>query len=366
MKILHFYPKSDQMIAQYVGILAEGMRHSAEIQRADTLGAFKTKLNEMRPDIVHIHGCWQFALNQAAAMARKQEVRIVLSPHGQLTPWILKEKASIKGDAQSPTDVIGRSELLQRRTVGKAFAIIVSGKMECQSFQRLGWNPRIEVVHNSIITNSITQQEMCSQVFKVYQKVLDSNVLEQMSDKDEGLLAVIIKAGITGDSRWVAGIPYPTEDIDWRRILIYAEHQNIRNYVDYGIATLNLHADAIDTRHIAAYFPEKYKRPQPLKELIGEYMGDETDYLLRMIKQIQSAPCLLHLIELTRELMRDSVDDDKLQAVLEEKHLTVFASRLMQILSEQTLLDEGYMPIEPVNDRGTRQIRKSIANHLKI
>ena len=271
MKILHFYPKSDQMIAQYVGILAEGMRHSAEIQRADTLGAFKTKLNEMRPDIVHIHGCWQFALNQAAAMARKQEVRIVLSPHGQLTPWILKEKASIKGDTQSPTDVIGRSELLQRRTVGKAFAIIVSGKMECQSFQRLGWNPRIEVVHNSIITNSITQQEMCCQVFKVYQKVLDSNVLEQMSDKDQGLLAVIIKAGITGDKRWIDEDALKSliqeGTTDWRRLLLYAEHENIRNYVDYGIATLNLHADAIDTRHIAAYFPDGYVPPRNSSDL---------------------------------------------------------------------------------------------------
>lgn len=366
MKILHFYPKSDQIITQYVGILTEGLRHSAEIQTADTLGTFRSKLNEMQPDIVHIHGCWQYALNQAAAMARKQEVRIVLSPHGQLTPWILKEKSSIKGENKSPIDVIGRSELLQRRTVEKAYAIIVFGKMECQSFQRLGWNPRIEVVHNSIITNSISQREMCSQVFRVYQKVIDSNVLEQMSEKDVGLLAVIIKAGITGDSRWVADIPYPTEDIDWRRILIYADHQNICNYVDYGIGTLNLQADHIDISHIDSYFPEKYKRPQPLKEVIGEYMGDETDYLLRIIKHIQSAPCLLHLIELTRELMRDSVDDDRLQAVLEEKHLALFASRLMQILSEQTLLDEGYMPLDPINDRGTRQIRKTIANHLKI
>ena len=94
--------------------------------------------------------------------------------------------------------------------------------------------------------------------------------------------------------------------------------------------------------------------------------GDETDYLLRMIRQIEKQLRLLHLIELTRELYRDTVNDDLLQEALEGKKLTKFASRLMQVLHEQTLLDEGYMPIPPLDDRGTRKIRESITNHLKI
>ena len=194
-----------------------------------------------------------------------------------------------------------------------------------------------------------------------------------MSDDDKRLLSVIIKAGITGDARWTTppgaperfsmpDAPHP----DWRRIQIYAEHQNIRNYVDYGINILGLHADFVDTARVASYFPQKYKRPQPLKELIAKFSGDETDYLIRMVRQLQGAPLLLHLIELHRELRRDTVDDDKLAEALEEKHLTAFAGRLMQILSEQTLLDEGYMPLDPLDDRGTRQIRNLIANHLRI
>ena len=38
----------------------------------------------------------------------------------------------------------------------------------------------------------------------------------------------------------------------------------------------------------------------------------------------------------------------------------------MTVLHEQTLLDEGYMPIDPLDDRGTQNIRESITNHLKI
>lgn len=350
MKILHLYPKQNDMIASHVSILTEGMRHSAEVQTADSYTLFKARFQDMQPDVVHCHGCT--AINKAVSTAYKHKTRIVISPHGQLEPWMLKSS-------------YGKTDLLLRRSVERAYAIITFGKMERQYLEQLGWNHRIEVIHNAITTNSISPEEMSSQTFAVYQKITDSNVLEQMNDNSKRLMAIIIKAGITGDRRWI------TEDIiqdeaDWRRILIYADHQNIRNYVDYGINILGLNADWTDTSKITSYFPAKYQRPKPIKEVVGDYKGDETDYLVRMIRQIQKAPLLLHLIELHRELRRDTVDDDRLTDALQEKHLLTYAGRLMQVLQEQTLLDEGFMPIDPIDDRGTRQIRKLMANHLKI
>jgi hypothetical protein len=155
-------------------------------------------------------------------------------------------------------------------------------------------------------------------------------------------------------------------ETDWRRLLIYAEHENIHNYIDYGISILGLETPGLDTSKITAYFPNYWQSPLPLKEIIGEYKGDETDYIVRMIRQIEKRPLLLHLIELARELRRDAVDDNQLQQALEEKKLLKYASCLMQILQEQTLLDEGYMPLPPSDNRETRRIRKQIMNHLKI
>ena len=207
---------------------------------------------------------------------------------------------------------------------------------------------------------------MCSQPFAVYQKTLDSNVLEQMDEMTQRLLACIIKAGITGDRRWVREPVVCGPETDWRRLLIYAEHENIHNYIDYGISILGLETPGLDTSKITAYFPNYWQSPLPLKEIIGEYKGDETDYIVRMIRQIEKRPLLLHLIELARELRRDAVDDNQLQQALEEKKLLKYASCLMQILQEQTLLDEGYMPLPPSDNRETRRIRKQIMNHLKI
>lgn len=356
MKILHVYPKADEMVALHVTQLVEGMQLSAEVQVVSNLADFKNICKGFQPDIVHCHGCWQYSIVNAGNFARKQGARIVLSPHGQLEPWVLEEKPL--------QEKLHKTAIWQKPFVEKAFALIAFGKMEQQFLAQLKWNPRIEVIHNAVITNSTTHEKMCAQTFAVYQKVLDSNVLEQMNDDTQQLMATIIKTGILGDTRW-AELHMP-ETVDWRHMLIYAEHQNIRNYVDYGINILGLSALSLDTEQLPAYFPEHYQRPLSIKKLIGEYKGDETDYLLRMIRQIEKQPLLLHLIEFTRELYRDTINEDVLAEAIEQKGLTKFAGRLMQVLHEQTLLDEGYMPVEPIDDRGTQKIRESLTNHLKI
>ena len=92
MKILHVYPKTDEMVAQHVTLLMEGMQHSAELQAVSNLADFKTVCKSFEPDIVHCHGCWQYGIVNAGNFARKQGARIVLSPHGQLEPWVFEEK----------------------------------------------------------------------------------------------------------------------------------------------------------------------------------------------------------------------------------------------------------------------------------
>jgi len=238
------------------------------------------------------------------------------------------------------------------------------GQMERGNFNKLGWNQRIEEIHNAVITNSISQQNMCSATFAVYQKVLDSNTLERMNETTQHMLRAIIKVSILGDKRWAPVLP--SGEIQWRELLLYAEHEHIRNYVDYGISLLGCNTPLIDTAKIAAYFPDNYTPPKPIRETVGDFQLRESDYLLNMIKQIQQRPLLLHLIELTRELYRDSVDEEQFCKALDEHKLAPFAASLMQLLNEQTSLDEGYMPLNPTDNRLTNKIRKQITNHLKI
>ena len=360
MKVLYIFPKGDPLIRQHVEILADGLRQSVEICMTDNYHAFKQQLKSLQPDIIHCHGCCSFDIIRAVLYGHKAGSRIVITLHGQMEPWAIEQQTT-----QAKAEKFFK---LQKTCIQRAYAIITLGRLEQKNFVKLKWNQRVELIHNAITTNIISPMEMCSKTFAVYQKVVDSNTLEQMDDTTSEALAIILKASITGDRRWCRKIDAVThpQDIDWRRLLIYASHENIRNYVDYGISILGLSSPGIDTNHIASYYPDSYITPRPIKEVIGDYQGNETDYLLRMISQLHRKPLLLHMIEFTRELMRDNVNDDQLNDSLEEKKLKGFAASLMQVLSEEVELDEGFMPLQPVEDRQTNKIRKLLTNHLKI
>lgn len=355
MKVLHVYPESNHLIQRHVMMLTEGLRQSAEVYTASKSSAIRQIITDRDPDIIHVHGCEQLFQLRTLHTAHKEEIRTVITLHGQLEPWGMQQ--------QDNKDKVGRW-LMLRDCISSAYAVITLGRLERTNFEALGWNPRVEEIHNAVTTNATNLQEMCSRTFAVYQKIIDSNTIEQMDEDSVRTLAVIIKAGITGDRRWISEPPKTSPD--WRRLLIYADQENIRNYVDYGINILGLSTPILDTEHTCAYYPNSYIRPQPLKELVGNYQGDENTYIVKMIQQIQKQPLLLHLIELTRELYRDSIDDERIVELLEKKNLTAFTARLMQVLAEQTQLDEGYMPLAPVDDKQTQQIRNMLKNHLKI
>jgi hypothetical protein len=60
------------------------------------------------------------------------------------------------------------------------------------------------------------------------------------------------------------------------------------------------------------------------------------------------------------------VDDEQLNDILTEKRLSRYFRHLLQILCEQTLLDEGFLPATPIDDRQTARMRYQLFTHLRI
>lgn len=352
MKVLFVCPKSETLISRHVSMLADGLRLSATTDTADSVGAIRKAVKEQAPDIIHCHGCPSVSAIRAILSAVNKGARLVLTLHGQMEPWTTDTNRNVP------------AVYWQKKLICRAYSVILLGRLELTNFKHLGWNRRTEEIHNAVTTNTISRQEMCAATFAVYQKVLDSNTLDLMDEPTVRMLRAVIKVGIMGDRRWT--VVLPSGDVNWRQLLLYAEHEHIRNYVDYGISILGLAVPDIDTSRITAYFPDHYEQPKPIREKVGEYQGKETDYLVRIIHQILQQPLMLYLIELTRELYRDTVDDERLAEALKEKKLTAFTQSLMQVLSEQTALDEGYMPLPPADNRLTRQIRRQLDSHLNI
>jgi hypothetical protein len=364
MKILHYIPQSDDLINRYVNLLTDSMGLEANNTVATSEGDAKESLNSSPYDILHIHGCWQRSAYRIFKMAAGKGVRMVLSPYGQLEPWVVDENYW--------KEKLPKKLLYQRHLVEEAYAVIIQGKMEEECIRKLGWNQRMEIIRNPIITHSITSTEMAQKTYTVYRKVLDSNTIELMKPQTSNMLRCFIKAGITGDNRWVTDDLITIADYEqWRHLLCYAHQENIYSIVLRGAHLLNYQVPDIDVHRINSYLPQMDATPKTIQESIGLQYASENDRLEATFRQIRKLVLhrqltISHLCEIDKELREHDVEEDHLAETLRDDKLYKMACRTMQLLADFTGFDEGFMPVPPLNDRITKQIHQQIYNHLKI
>ena len=331
MKTLHLYPADDPLIAAHVALLQEGEEPFSG-----------------QPDIVHVHGCWRYNIVRQAMRAHRQGARIVMTPHNGLSPWIVSERRM--------TEKLSKTLLWQRRMVESAYVIIAQGPMESEALTQLGWNPRIETIRNAVVTNSITPEATRRHTLDVYRKVLDSNTIELMSDDSRRLMTMLLKAGITGDRRWVAGEAPDISETEWRRLLVYADHENVRTVIDRGTHVMGIRAPYIETAQIKSYLPTDYQLPKVDNHTVEG-----------IVSEMHHGPLTLRqIVELDRALRRPDADDERMVDELTEKRLIRYFRHVLQLLKEVTLLDEGFMPADAIDDKLTEKLRRQLLAHLRI
>lgn len=367
MRILHFYQAEDPLIGQHVAILQEGMGLEAENHLATNADDARTLLQGSHYDILHLHGCWRNASRSIVSLALRKGCRFIVTPHGQLEPWVQGENYW--------KEKLPKRVLYQQAIIRQAYAIIIQGSMEQECLERLGWNKRLVTIRNCVITSTISKTDMARQTFKLYQKVMDTNTLELLSPEMRQHLKTIIMAGITGDIRWlpqsaVSTLP-PTPSIPWREVLLYAHHEQIMDILQRGLRILNLEVPDIDVESIDHFWPEDYQDTPLIGPTIGNLFASENDRLLasfRVVRKLLSNGhfSMKHLIELDQELRQHDCEEEELADTLKERLLWKLTRRTMKLLSDRTGLTEGFMPVEPLNDYKTRTYRKQVDNHLKL
>ena len=367
MRILHFYPADNPMIGQHVAMLQEGMGLEAENHLVANAEDARTLLQGSHYDILHLHGCWCNASRRIVNLALRNGCRLIVTPHGQLEPWVQEEDYW--------KEKLPKRVLFQQAIIRQAYAIIIQGSMEQECMERLAWNKRLVTIRNCVITSSISKTDMARQTFKLYQKVMDTNTLELLSPEMRQHLKTIIKAGITGDIRWlpesaISTLP-PAHSIPWRELMLYAYHEQITDTISRGLRLLHLEFPDIDVEHIDHFWPEGYQETPLVGTTIGNQFASENDRLLasfRVIRKLMSNGqfSIKHLIELDRELRQHHCEEEELCEALKERQLWKLARRTMQLMYDRTGLTEGYMPVDPLDDHKTRSLRKQIDNHLKL
>lgn len=362
MRILHFYPKTDASISKYLDLLANNMGLEVENHKASTSEEARQLLRTIQFDILHVHGCWNNAQLMIVRKALRQGARLIVTPYGQLEPWIQQQHFW--------KEKLPKRIAYQKSVVEQAYAVVVQGNMELECMSQLGWNKRCVIIRNALITNSITPREMARQTFDLYQRIMDSNPLQLMNDNTRKFVKHLITVGITGDKRWTMSEETPMLG-DWRQILCYAHQEQIMPTIQRAVRTLNLMEPDIDATKIPYFVPDRYVETKSIQQTIGNQFITENDRLTATFKLLKKLMAnrqlgIKHLVELDIELREHPCDESLLAEQLQERGLIKVAARCMQLMHDFTGLTEGFMPVPSLNDRTTKNWYKQIENHLTL
>ncbi len=355
IKVLHFFPKDDKMIAQHVKILCNAMGSYADAHASCELKDFIHELHDKRPDIVHLHGCWHMANRIAVRKASNAGARIVLSPHGGLEPWIIKQRYW--------SSKLPQLLLYQRNIVKRAAAVIVMGRMEKGCLVSLKLTQHIETILNSLITGALTGEQMAAATHAVYRKVLDSNVWPLMEEETKVAAKALVKAGITGDPRWIdndgAVAVHGLTNDERRKIVLYAYQEDISNTVNKGFAAMEIPLPDVDPATVPQYTHATDNKSSIMPQEDGD-INTQTVAALGNARRLDKAGKLTvkHIVELDTLLRSGEIEENDLAETLREKHLLTFATRIMAVMNRITGFDEGMMPVDMNDGRRAKSIIK--------
>ena len=176
MKVIHYIPSIDRIAggtSTYMQVLAKGLGELAEVHIITHAsenplpiencmihnvsgynplnGRFKKEvvgiLDEVKPDIVHVNCCWMPACAAIQCIAQKRGLKVVLTPHGMLEPWIVKRHYW--------TRKIPALILYQKAAVQKADCIQSTAESERDNLMKLGYNTNIKIVRLGIDADGI-------------------------------------------------------------------------------------------------------------------------------------------------------------------------------------------------------------------
>lgn len=176
MKVIHYIPTIDrnwggttaymQLLANELGKLTElhifthasenpvkiqncqihnlaTIKHPIEFRRQ-----FQFLLKGIQPDVFHVNGCWTPSCALTQKWAQETGVKVVLTPHGMLEPWILARHYW--------TRKVPALLLYQKAAVKRADYLHATAVSEKENLLKLGYNHRIEIIPNGIEVDKIS------------------------------------------------------------------------------------------------------------------------------------------------------------------------------------------------------------------
>lgn len=178
MKVIHFIEsihKSSGGVTAYLQVLSKELKNDIDIIIATNYTNQPAEFKDIRieyidchlskflnwkndfnrfikienPDIVHINGIWTPQNWIFQNEAQKLGIKVILSPHGMLEPYILQRNAWKKKLALA---------LYQNKAVRRAKFIHVTAESELDQIRKLGYKQEARIIPNGVDMNNIVEK----------------------------------------------------------------------------------------------------------------------------------------------------------------------------------------------------------------
>lgn len=337
-----------------------------------------TILYRRMPDFVHIHGAWSYFSYRIYRWCRSRGFRVVVSTHGMMDKKVLDDRFWKKR--------FPRILLYQRRMMHGMCGVDARNESELQQLKRLGWNKRVEVVTAGDPQDGDTDTDTAPTLAYLnwYQKILDTDIFATLDQREKASFCALLRLANTPVGSHKVLSPQSILNLrsltppTWRRLFIYGRDQQVEDHLRKAMERMQLPIPSAVGEEVERY---PWKHPKN-----GDALGDDQlldrrkrtaailDNKIKTSEQDMRRLCIMllnlrhhikeqtlsarHLCDLYRFVREADVDEKRLSDFLDELNIRRFTCRIMQILHEVLYLEEGYMMVEPLDDRGTERIRK--------
>jgi len=331
-------------------------------------------------DLIHFFGSWSHAASILALKAYSRGIPYIVTPLGGVQPWeISKHKHTI---------LLRR----QRHLVEHAAAIHICGKLEHDNFVSLGWNKRIAIVKNPVLTSQITFGEASNQIGRLYRKVIDSNCQLSLKPEIQNIIGFLLQIGTDpyatslnpafqdgAKEKFVNKLTQLSTE-DWRRLLIYSDQEHITDNVLHAFDALEIKCPTLDISKVDRFEPKsKYSEGKlntdsllsknillknKVKEVFDNNGNGECKQCLALLNlhyelNHHSLP-LSHFIDLYSLTRFHDVDEDMVRDMVARLKINDFAERLTYAMSTFFGLPDGFWIFKPKKGKRTRKIIKEM------
>lgn len=107
---------------------------------------FSVFLEKEKPNLVHINGIWSPQNWGFQKAAQKLGIKVIVSPHGMLEPWIM---------AHNPLKKKIALFLYQKKAIQRSIYLHATAPMEAENIQALGFKNPISIIPNGIDLNDV-------------------------------------------------------------------------------------------------------------------------------------------------------------------------------------------------------------------